>query len=150
MRCPQCQAENEATAKFCAECGVSLAARDVRPPPRVYIFCPKCGSDSLDGGAFCRACGSRFDGAPVATAQTQRGTTIRPEKSKTSWAWWLLPLVFTWLGGLIAFVVLRNRNFGKAKWILILGLVLTVIETAGVVLLNLAAWSGSWSPSDWN
>jgi eukaryotic-like serine/threonine-protein kinase len=46
MICPQCQAENRETRKFCAKCGEPLAVK-----------CPKCGSENLPGEFFCGECG---------------------------------------------------------------------------------------------
>jgi class 3 adenylate cyclase/tetratricopeptide (TPR) repeat protein len=45
MRCPRCQHENEASAKFCEECAASLArtcAKCGRPLSPTAKFCPEC------------------------------------------------------------------------------------------------------------
>ena|SRR5215831_1314594 len=46
MNCPRCQHENPPHAKFCLECGVSLA-----------LTCPKCHSALPAGAKFCLECG---------------------------------------------------------------------------------------------
>jgi class 3 adenylate cyclase/tetratricopeptide (TPR) repeat protein len=46
MKCPQCQAENPETRKFCRECGAKLLQ-----------VCPHCGSENLPGDRFCGECG---------------------------------------------------------------------------------------------
>jgi hypothetical protein len=45
MKCPRCQLENEAGAKFCEECAASLAracAKCGRPLSPTAEFCPEC------------------------------------------------------------------------------------------------------------
>lgn len=52
MKCPNCQAENPAQAKFCWNCGTKLAQT-----------CTNCGSELPPGARFCSNCGQ-----PVAIA----------------------------------------------------------------------------------
>jgi class 3 adenylate cyclase/tetratricopeptide (TPR) repeat protein len=47
MKCPQCQAENRAGAKFCEDCGASLASP-----------CRACGAELTAGKKFCGSCGA--------------------------------------------------------------------------------------------
>src|SRR4051812_49275619 len=44
MKCPKCQHENSATAKFCEECAARL------------IGCPNCGSQVPATAKFCPEC----------------------------------------------------------------------------------------------
>ncbi len=53
-----------------------------------------------------------------------------PEKSRSN-AWFLLPIFFGVIGGIIAFFIIRNDDPRKAKNCLYLGLVLIVI---GIIL----------------
>src|SRR5579883_2264304 len=46
MRCPNCQTENPANAKFCLECGNRL------------VVCPNCGTVNLPVAKFCIECGT--------------------------------------------------------------------------------------------
>ena len=46
MKCPKCQFENPAAAKFCNECGEKLE-----------ITCPACRQTNPPGSKFCNACG---------------------------------------------------------------------------------------------
>src|SRR5215472_13724025 len=46
MRCPSCMAENAATRRFCAQCGVVL------PVP-----CLACGFENETAARFCGGCG---------------------------------------------------------------------------------------------
>src|SRR5580704_4379400 len=52
MRCPKCNTENAANAKFCAECGANFAA-----------LCPSCGAENPPDAKFCTQCGTRLGGA---------------------------------------------------------------------------------------
>ncbi len=47
MTCPRCQAENDAGARFCEDCGARLEAA-----------CPSCGIRVTPGKKFCRSCGA--------------------------------------------------------------------------------------------
>ena len=49
MVCPACEIENRVSARFCRECGASLAER-----------CPDCGSVVVAGQRFCDGCGYAF------------------------------------------------------------------------------------------
>jgi len=55
VRCPRCRHENRDTARFCGECGVSLARADA---------CPRCASVNPPGVRFCDACGQRLRAEP--------------------------------------------------------------------------------------
>lgn len=46
MQCPQCQTDNRAGRRFCAECGASLA-----------LTCASCGFANEPGEKFCGGCG---------------------------------------------------------------------------------------------
>ena len=49
MRCPNCQFDNRANAKFCIECGEKLE-----------LSCPQCGNASGHFAKFCDECGFDF------------------------------------------------------------------------------------------
>lgn len=48
-------------------------------------------------------------------------------KKKTSIAWYLLPLLFGFWGGLIGWYLLRKKDSGKAKWLIFIGLFPTIV-----------------------
>ncbi len=54
MRCSRCQAENDATARFCEDCGARLEAS-----------CPSCGTPVTPGKKFCRSCGAALPTEPA-------------------------------------------------------------------------------------
>jgi membrane protease subunit (stomatin/prohibitin family) len=51
VACPSCHEQNAPGAKFCANCGTSLA------PPKA-AHCTQCGTASAPGSKFCGNCGS--------------------------------------------------------------------------------------------
>ena len=55
MQCPRCQAENDAGARFCEDCGARLEA-----------VCPSCGAAVTPGKNFCRSCGAALIPEPRA------------------------------------------------------------------------------------
>ncbi len=54
MKCSRCQAENDAGARFCEDCGARLEAA-----------CPSCGTPVTPGKKFCRSCGAALTTAPA-------------------------------------------------------------------------------------
>ena len=54
MRCPRCQAENDAGYHFCEDCGA-----------RLEVACPSCGTPVTPGKKFCRSCGTALATAPA-------------------------------------------------------------------------------------
>jgi len=60
MRCPRCEHENQASLKFCGECGAHHAS-----------VCPACGGPSAPTQKFCGECGALLSpGAPAAKFTT--------------------------------------------------------------------------------
>ena len=118
MICPQCQAENEEGARFCGNCGAIL--------PEQQIYCPQCGAPNPADSRFCGDCGTGLapeEPQPVYAVSDQYVVA----RKKTSWAWWLLPIYLAWVGGLIAWAVVRDDDRSKARGMLILGIVMTVL-----------------------
>jgi class 3 adenylate cyclase len=54
MQCPRCQAENDAGARFCEDCGARLEAA-----------CPSCGTPVTPGKKFSRSCGAALTTEPA-------------------------------------------------------------------------------------
>jgi TOMM system kinase/cyclase fusion protein len=59
MQCPQCQCENRAGLRFCAECGAPLP-----------LACPACGFTNEPGEKFCGGCGTPLAGPAAQPTQT--------------------------------------------------------------------------------
>ncbi|MBI3841091.1 MAG: zinc-ribbon domain-containing protein [Thaumarchaeota archaeon] len=81
-------------------------------------FCPNCGKEVSPQAVTCPNCGHPLK-------QTQP-----PAEQISAW-WWLLPLFFSWIGGIIAYFVLKDRNQRTATNMLIFGIVWTI---AGVII----------------
>ena len=59
MQCPQCQCENRAGRRFCAECGAPLP-----------VVCPACDFTNEPGEKFCGGCGTPLAGPAAQPTQT--------------------------------------------------------------------------------
>jgi class 3 adenylate cyclase/tetratricopeptide (TPR) repeat protein len=78
MKCPKCQFENPADAKFCNECGNKLE-----------LVCPQCTKVNPAGSKFCNECGQSL--AQIVSANDFQGSSesssspsIMPEASSLS------------------------------------------------------------------
>ena len=112
VKCPRC-GRSTLDATFCQYCGKSLHS------------CPACGARISTHALFCPECG-----APISKEQRE---AIAVER--TAWAWWLLPLLLGWVGGLIAWALIRYRDSNKATYMLWFGISLSVILTiVGIVI----------------
>ena len=76
-------------------------------------FCKHCGSELSDEN-FCPKCGPSH-------------TATSPISQKRSNAWYLVPIIFSLLGGIIAFLILRKSDSSKAKKCLIIGIVIFIL-----------------------
>lgn len=56
MKCNQCGTENNASAKFCKQCGTSLA-----PAAAATTTCHACNAELQPGARFCPRCGASTD-----------------------------------------------------------------------------------------
>ncbi len=70
MKCPQCQEENFAGAKFCNNCGA-----------RLELVCQACSHPNLPGSRFCNDCGKPLDSAaaPVPAPKFASPQTYTPK-----------------------------------------------------------------------
>ena len=55
MSCPRCRHPNPPTARFCSNCGASLA-----------VSCPACGYGNAPGSRFCNECGETLSSSATA------------------------------------------------------------------------------------
>jgi len=103
------------------------------------IFCNNCGSKILEKTQFCMECGNSLDNP----SQTNISTTPQsyPQYSrqggKPSAAWYLLPIFFSIIGGIIAWACIRDRDPRMAKNNLILGIILTVLPIIVTLIIFL-------------
>ena len=68
MQCSQCQHENRAGRRFCAECGAALA-----------ISCATCAFVNEPGEKFCGGCGVALAGQPSSPGSAQPPTPAAAE-----------------------------------------------------------------------
>jgi hypothetical protein len=118
------------------------------------VTCPRCGRPTPDA-TFCQYCGRSLHSCGTCGARISKIALFCPEcgapipkenreaiaVERTSWAWWLLPLVlafigFAWIGGLIAWSLIRYRDPNKATLLLWFGISLTVIEIVVAIVLR--------------
>jgi hypothetical protein len=69
MKCPRCQAENDAGARSCEDCGARLEAA-----------CPSCGTLVTPGKKFCGSCG-----AALTTEPAGRFASPEPVSGRRGW-----------------------------------------------------------------
>jgi class 3 adenylate cyclase/tetratricopeptide (TPR) repeat protein len=60
MRCPQCQQDNPAEARFCNGCGA-----------RLQLACPSCSHVNPSGSRFCNGCGTKLSAQAAAGAESR-------------------------------------------------------------------------------
>jgi hypothetical protein len=84
------------------------------------IYCSKCGAENEVGSSFCKECGADLHAASA--------------EKPSNW-WYLLPILFGILGGIIGYIVIKVKDEKMAKNILYVGLgtfVLGIIFIAAV------------------
>lgn len=93
-------------------------------------FCPNCGKEVPAEASFCWNCGRSLR-QPQAPSE---------QREKVSAWWWLLPFFLGIIGGIVGFVVLERRNRRTATWILVFGVVWTVVGTLliGIIIAGFA------------
>jgi len=100
------------------------------------MVCLACRTE-LQERVYCQPCANKLF---MAKSDVQvSAAPVTPIIQSVSGAWWLLPIFFTWLGGLIAWAVTKARDPKKARSMLIWGIVLTfiygIISTILIVIL---------------
>ena len=106
------------------------------------MVCLECQT-LLGGKVYCQSCADEIfvQKAPEAAkpaAKSAAKAAAKPEAAGgVSGAWWLLPIFLTWVGGLIAWAVTKDRDPRKAKSMLSWGIGLTFLYIAlwGLMIL---------------
>ena len=94
------------------------------------VFCIKCGFQIIDeSDKFCPKCGCKTLSNTEKTENitdyvSKQSTVIPPSKSK--W-WYLLPIFFSIIGGIIAYFVLKKDDPQLAKNCFIVGVIMFVL-----------------------
>ncbi|HJJ23653.1 MAG TPA: zinc ribbon domain-containing protein [Nitrosopumilus sp.] len=97
--------------------------------PNASNSCNSCGAKIIDNNQFCTECGAQNTGVqqPPPQYQPQYPQQNYRQGGKPSAAYWLLPIFLQFVGGIIAWACIKNRDPRMAKNTLILGILLTVI-----------------------
>ena len=94
------------------------------------VFCSKCGNEEMQDKSFCSKCGTSLG------VFSQNSSTYQTRKSR--W-WYLLPIFFGIIGGIIAYLVLKDDDKTLAKNCLYLGIILTVIGFVIGIIFEIAS-----------
>ncbi len=73
MRCPSCNAENPDGARFCGDCGHSLAP---------VAKCTSCGSENPAGKRFCNQCGASLAEQPPTDSEPRPSADPEPSRAE--------------------------------------------------------------------
>ena len=84
-------------------------------------FCSSCGNEIPSESNFCPKCGKQLGETNV----------FNLTKKRSKW-WFLLPILFHIIGGVIAYFVIRDDDPKLAKNCLLLGIIISAIEIAFV------------------
>ena len=82
-------------------------------------FCSSCGNEVPSESSFCPKCGKQLGETSIS----------HPTKTRSKW-WFLLPILFHVIGGVIAYFVIRDDDPKLAKNCLLLGIIISGIEIA--------------------
>jgi len=88
------------------------------------MFCSSCGKE-IDGN-YCSNCGHENK----SNAETTSPISSTIVHKKASYLWYVLPIVFAIIGGVIAYFVLRKSDPKKARNCLLLGIGMVVLGIA--------------------
>ena len=89
-------------------------------------FCPTCGKELPDGSTYCANCGHGIN-QNKESGQTRNRVTGKTPRKRSAW-WYIVPVLFSMIGGIISFFILRNDDPKLAKNCLIIGAALTGIS----------------------
>lgn len=88
-------------------------------------FCVKCGTKLGADIKFCPKCGTHVESNEVQENIQYRkdGYSSGLQKQRSNW-WYLLAILFSPIGGIIAYFAIKNDDPSKAKNCLIIGFIL--------------------------
>ena len=127
--CTNCGAAARSGAAFCGKCGAEVEQGYSNPQP-AYKNSRQEAFEEYENDYVSRA-GGNSNPQPRYNNSQRNG----PYGGKPSAAWWLLPIFFSFIGGIIAWACVKDRDPSMAKNCLILGIVLTVVPFAISLLM---------------
>ena len=138
--CTSCGAELRSGASFCGKCGTTIEQGYSNPQPAYKN--PRQESFEEYENDYVGRVGGNSNPQPRYNNSQGNG----PYGGKPSAAWWLLPIFLSWLGGIIAWLGVKDRDPRMAKNCLILGIILTVVPIAiGILFASIASLPGMFS-----
>ena len=131
--CTSCGAKLRSGASFCGKCGTTIK-QDYSNPQPAYKNPQQEAFEEYENDYVGRI-GGNSNPQPRYNNSPSNGPYVG-----VSAAWWLLPIFLSWLGGLIAWLGVKDRDPRMAKNCLILGIILTVVPIAiGILFTSIAS-----------
>ena len=127
--CTSCGAALRSGATFCGNCGIEVEQGYSNPQPAYKN--PRLEPFEEYENDYVGRVGGNSNPQPRYNNSQRNG----PYGGKPSAAWWLLPIFLSLLGGLIAWLGVKDRDPRMAKNCLILGIVFTVAPFAISLLM---------------
>ena len=114
--------------------GTNETASNISTESENNVFCTNCGNKILESAQFCTNCGK----SPNATSHTNDSNYQQYSQPTQSAGgiWYLLPIFFGLIGGIIAWLIVRKNDSKKAKNCLIIGVIMMVIGLFGNWLME--------------
>jgi hypothetical protein len=128
--CTSCGSELRPGASFCGKCGTTIEQGNSNPQP-AYKNPRQEAFEEYENDYVGRAVGNSN---PQPRYNNSQGNG--PHGGKPSAAWWLLPIFFSFIGGIIAWACVKDRDPRMAKNCLILGIILSVVPFAIAMLIS--------------
>ena len=93
--------------------GTNETASNISTESENNVFCTNCGNKILESAQFCTNCGK----SPNATSHTNDSNYQQYSQPTQSAGgiWYLLPIFFGLIGGIIAWLIVRKNDSKKAK-----------------------------------
>jgi uncharacterized membrane protein YvbJ len=104
------------------------------------MFCPNCGKAVGENDKFCPYCATPLQASnqPVQQSPVQQASppsqpavyTSAPLQTaeKVSNLWFLVPIIFSIFGGIVAYFMVRKRDPNKAALLIGIGALIFIIE----------------------
>ena len=126
--CTSCGSELRPGASFCGKCGTTIEQGNSNPQPAYKN--PRQEAFEEYENDYVGRIGGNSNPQPRYNNSQRNGPYVG-----VSAAWWLLPIFLSWLGGIIAWLGVKDRDPRMAKNCLILGIILTVVPIAIMLLI---------------
>jgi len=130
--CTSCGAELRSGASFCGKCGTTIEQGSFSPTSPAYKN-PRQELFEEYENDYVGRIGGNSNPQPRYNNSQRNGPYVG-----VSAAWWLLPIFFSVIGGIIAWVCVKDTDPRMAKNCLILGIVITVVPFLIVLLMVVA------------